>query len=123
MLPLTAKRRTLILLKKVREKMSDESALGKLKRQIQEAKKGSQLNPPIGNKTPATAGKFFNVGIELVSGVFVGVGLGLLTDWAFGISPWGLISFFILGSAAGMLNIYRTLTRTEKTDSKKDKNV
>ncbi|MBY0501825.1 MAG: AtpZ/AtpI family protein [Alphaproteobacteria bacterium] len=103
--------------------MSDESALGKLKRQIQEAKKGSQLNPPIGNKTPATAGKFFNVGIELVSGVFVGVGLGLLTDWAFGISPWGLISFFILGSAAGMLNIYRTLTRTEKTDSKKDKNV
>lgn len=103
--------------------MSDDSALGKLKRQIQEAKKASQPHPLTGNKAPASAGKFFNVGVELVSGVFVGVGLGLLTDWAFGISPWGLISFFILGSAAGMLNIYRTLTRQEKTDSKRDKNV
>lgn len=123
MLPLTAKRGTLILLKKEREKMSDDSPLGKLKRQIQEAKKAFQLNPPIESKTSTTAGKFFNVGVELVSGVFVGVGLGLLTDWVFGISPWGLISFFILGSAAGMLNIYRALTRREEPDSKKDKNV
>ena len=43
--------------------------------------------------------------------LLVGIGLGFLVDWAFSTKPWGLISFFALGSAAGMLNVYRTLTK------------
>lgn len=100
--------------------MSDDPALDKLKSEIEKAKKEAQ---PIHFKKDASLnkfGKFFNVGVELVSGVFVGVGCGLFIDWAFGTSPWGLISLFILGSIAGMLNVYRALTVKEKTDTKKD---
>ncbi|MBT5654081.1 MAG: hypothetical protein HOI80_01090, partial [Alphaproteobacteria bacterium] len=38
-----------------------------------------------------------------------GVIIGLMVDHFFGTSPWGLIGFFILGSLAGFLNMYRTL--------------
>ena len=65
-------------------------------------------------KTQSSGGMLFNVGIELVSGVLVGVGLGLLIDWIFSTKPWGLIAFFVLGSGAGMLNVYRALTKKEK---------
>lgn len=103
--------------------MSDDPALDKLKDQIAKAKREEKPLPPQEDKSLNTMGKFFNVGVELVSGVFVGVGCGLLIDWLFGTSPWGLISLFILGSAAGMLNVYRSLTVKEKTDTKKDNHV
>jgi ATP synthase protein I len=105
--------------------MSDDPALDKLKSQIAKAKKEAQ--PILLKEEEDTSfnrlGKFFNVGVELVSGVFVGVGCGLFIDWAFGTSPWGLISLFILGSAAGMLNVYRVLTVKAKADTKKDTHV
>lgn len=98
--------------------MPDESALDKLKKQIQEAKKTAHLSPANENKAQSLSGKFFNVGIELVAGVFVGAGLGLLVDWLWGTSPWGLIILFILGSAAGLRNVYRALTTQEKKNKK-----
>lgn len=103
--------------------MSDDPVLDSLKKRITQAKK--KVEPTLANKDKPLnkMGKFFNVGVELVSGVFVGVGCGLFIDWLFGTSPWGLISLFILGSAAGMLNVYRALTIKEKTDSKKDTHV
>jgi ATP synthase protein I len=100
--------------------MSDDSKLDQLKQQIAKAK---AKVPPVrmkDNKSFRKFGKFFNVGVELVSGVFVGVGCGLFIDWAFGTSPWGLISLFILGSFAGMLNVYRVLT---KKNTNKDLDV
>lgn len=103
--------------------MSDDPALDKLKRQIEEAKKAAHSAPLREDAPKNLTGKFFNVGVELVAGVLVGVGLGLFIDWAFGTSPWGLISLFILGSAAGMLNVYRSLTAKEKTTTKKDPHV
>jgi ATP synthase protein I len=106
----------------MRVRMPEDPALNKLKKQIQEAQKAAYPKSVKEDKAQNTASKYFNVGVELVSGVFVGVGMGLLIDWGFGISPWGLISFFILGSAAGMLNVYRALTTPIKK-SKKDKNV
>lgn len=103
--------------------MSEDPALDKLKSQIEKAKQEAHPLPPQENKPLNKMGKFFNVGVELVSGVFVGVGCGLFIDWAFGTSPWGLISLFILGSGAGILNVYRALTPTDKTDTKKDNHV
>jgi ATP synthase protein I len=44
---------------------------------------------------------------ELVAGVLVGAGLGLLIDRELGSSPWGLIVFLLLGFAAGVLNVMR----------------
>ena len=79
-----------------RRRMADDPALNKLKRQIQEAKKGTHSSSDKKGASESLGGKFFNVGAELVAGVFVGVGLGFFIDWAFGTSPWGLIFFFIL---------------------------
>ena len=45
---------------------------------------------------------------EMVGGVVVGVGLGWLFDRALGTSPWGFIVFFLLGFAAGVLNVIRS---------------
>lgn len=103
--------------------MSDDPALDSLKRKIQDAKKESSSQLQQKKSSYNIGAKFFNIGADLVAGVFVGVGLGLLVDWIFKISPWGLISFFILGSAAGMVNVYRSLKDKELKDNKKDPHV
>ena len=50
------------------------------------------------------------VGVELVAALIVGVGMGLLLDGWLGTTPWLLIVFFVLGAAAGMLNVYRAMS-------------
>jgi len=52
-------------------------------------------------------GLAFRIGVELVSALAVGVGIGMLLDWWLGTRPWFLLVFFLLGAAAGMLNVYR----------------
>jgi ATP synthase protein I len=52
----------------------------------------------------------FRVGVELVAALAVGVGAGLLIDHWLGTTPWGLVVFFVLGWAAGVLNVYRAVT-------------
>jgi ATP synthase protein I len=52
--------------------------------------------------------KGFRLSSELVAGVIVGAGLGWLLDRWFGITPWGLIVFLLLGFAAGVLNVMRS---------------
>ncbi|HUX79316.1 MAG TPA: AtpZ/AtpI family protein [Alphaproteobacteria bacterium] len=103
--------------------MSDDRALDKLKKKIQEAKDEAKLTSFKENKSQNLAGQFFNVGVELFASVLIGAGLGVFIDWVFGISPWGLICFFILGSLAGMLNVYRVLTSKKSMDKKKDTDV
>ena len=44
---------------------------------------------------------------EMVAGLIVGVGLGLGLDHWLGTGPWLLILFFVLGSAAGLMNVIR----------------
>lgn len=51
----------------------------------------------------------FRIGTELVSAVIVGVGIGLLLDYWLGTKPWMLVLFFVLGAAAGMLNVFRAV--------------
>ncbi len=49
----------------------------------------------------------FRTGIELVSALAVGVGIGFLLDKWLDTTPWFLVVFFFLGAAAGILNVYR----------------
>lgn len=44
---------------------------------------------------------------EFVAGVIVGGGIGWAVDRAFGVAPWGMIVFVLLGFAAGVLNVLR----------------
>jgi ATP synthase protein I len=52
----------------------------------------------------------FRLSSELVAGVVVGAGLGLLIDHWLKSPPWGLIVFGMLGFAAGVLNVVRSAT-------------
>ena len=70
-------------------------------------------------RRPATGGKGLSVepasgfgwalriGVELVSALIVGVGIGYLLDRWLGTAPWLLVVFFFLGAGAGILNVYR----------------
>ena len=90
--------------------MSIDPKLGALKSRIQKAETALKPLSPQKASSQGLVSRFFHVGVELISGILVGAGLGILVDTIFGVSPWGVIVFFILGSAAGLLNVYRVLT-------------
>ena len=50
----------------------------------------------------------FRIAFELVASLAVGLAIGWGTDRLLGTRPWGLIVFFFIGAAAGILNVYRT---------------
>tara|TARA_B100000575_G_C22586934_1_gene368987 strand:+ start:21 stop:365 length:345 start_codon:yes stop_codon:yes gene_type:complete len=54
-------------------------------------------------------GLAMRAGVELVAGVAVGAGVGYALDIWLGSGPWLLIVCFIVGAAAGMLNVYRAV--------------
>ena len=49
----------------------------------------------------------FRAGVEVVSALVVGIVIGLLLDRWLGTWPWLFLLFFVAGSAAGILNVYR----------------
>lgn len=56
---------------------------------------------------------------ELVAGVVVGGGIGWALDYVFGTSPLLLIVMFLLGLAAGVLNVVRDARRMDEESRKK----
>jgi ATP synthase protein I len=52
-------------------------------------------------------GKAMRISTELIGGIVVGAGLGWLIDKALGTWPAFFIGFFLLGSAAGIMNVVR----------------
>jgi ATP synthase protein I len=45
--------------------------------------------------------------VEIVAAMAVGLGIGILVDNYFETRPLFIIIFFLLGSAAGILNVFR----------------
>lgn len=58
--------------------------------------------------TTSGLGLALRIGVELVGALIVGGGLGLLLDYWLGTAPWLMLVFFVLGAAAGFMNVYRT---------------
>jgi ATP synthase protein I len=93
---------------------SDEAALSARLQRLGEGlarqRAGETSNDASENQAATASGyaKGFRLSSELVAGVIVGAGLGWLVDRWFGISPWGLIVFLLLGFAAGVLNVMRS---------------
>ncbi|HJQ58380.1 MAG TPA: AtpZ/AtpI family protein [Vineibacter sp.] len=70
-----------------------------------------------GGKPPMSGfGLAMRIGTELVAAVAVGVGLGYVLDLWLGTKPWLMVVFFFLGSAAGMLNVYRATAYMGRRD-------
>lgn len=73
------------------------------------AKRLSRL--PQKQSFPPQSGLGFacGLGIELMSGILAGLLLGYIIDRVWGTQPWGLVAMVVLGSSAGLLNIFRML--------------
>ena len=73
------------------------------------ARRGMDLKPvPIGSSPKhASWGVGFRAGVEIVAALVVGVALGWSLDRWLGTFPWLFLVFFVLGSVAGIMNVYR----------------
>jgi predicted F0F1-ATPase subunit len=61
-----------------------------------------------------TLGAVGTLGLSVVIALVLGTALGLWLDRLTGWSPFFFITGFLLGVAAGVLNIYRTMSRLSK---------
>ncbi len=97
--------------------MNNKSKIDNLKKRINNLDKNENIkNSRLKNKKGVSFG--FRIGVELVSAIAVGTIIGIFVDKYLGSKPFGLIIFFILGSMAGFLNIYRVMRRIEENVSK-----
>jgi ATP synthase protein I len=76
---------------------------------IKDPLKNTPKSPSIGIASRA--------GIELVSGIFVGVLFGYFIDYTFHSKPWGMLVMILLGAAAGFRNIFRLVQSDSKLTS------
>ncbi|MBI4968950.1 MAG: AtpZ/AtpI family protein [Rhodospirillales bacterium] len=72
-------------------------------------------SPGGGGASMGGLGVAMRIGVELVSALGVGVGLGYLLDRWLGTKPWLMLVFFFLGAAAGVLNVWRAVNRQDVT--------
>jgi len=94
--------------------MTDNNQPGKdlrdLDARLDKARQEARLpfDKKAGEEPPKNAlGLAFRVGVELVSALAVGVGVGWILDRWLGTGPWLLLVFILLGGFAGILNVYR----------------
>lgn len=80
-----------------------DAKLGQRRAERQRAERGPQSGGMQG------LGLALRVSSEFAAGIIVGAGLGWVLDYWAGTSPWGLIILLLLGFAAGVLNVLRSL--------------
>ena len=83
-----------------------------LKNKIKKIEK-SQNDSKNNQKNKSGLSFGMRIGVEIVAAIIVGTTIGILVDKYLNIKPFGLIIFFILGSLAGFLNVYRVMRRVE----------
>ena len=54
------------------------------------------------------------IGTEFIAAILVGAAIGYAIDLGLGTSPWGLLIMFMVGFAAGILNVTRVVTAMNK---------
>lgn len=82
-------------------------------RRLRDARARQGLDPAPGGRGALPGGRWgvgFRVGVELFSALLVGILIGWSLDRWLGTSPWLLVLFFFVGSAAGVLNVFRAVS-------------
>ena len=97
--------------------------LGQRSRSLDEALAARRPAGAEEGKKPVTGGmagvgQAMKLSSEFIAGVAVGAGIGWLIDSMAGTSPWGLIVFLLLGFAAGVLNVLRSVGRVAEPDNR-----
>ena len=72
------------------------------------AKKGNKNKTIENNQNLLNT--FSRVATELLAGLLIGCCIGWTVDKWLDTNPWFLIVFFLLGGAAGILNLWRVVT-------------
>jgi len=67
-----------------------------------------------GSSNATSLGKAMKISTELVAAVAVGSTIGFLLDSWFDTKPLLTICFFIMGVAAGILNVFRSAKKMQK---------
>jgi ATP synthase protein I len=81
--------------------------LGEKIDRAQRERLGSQRSRGRTAGPPGGLGLGMRMATEMAAALIVGLALGWLFDRLLGTRPWGLIGFFFLGAAAGMVNVFR----------------
>ena len=87
--------------------------LKKLEAKIAKMKAGPGTSSKISRYYTVT-GTGFRLAVDLLAGIVVGGGLGMVLDWVFDLKPIMLVIFLLLGGAAGFLNVYRSAHNIEE---------
>ncbi len=89
--------------------------LKEISTRLESAKKNINKREKINKSSNAASlGKALKISTELVAAVVVGTTIGFLLDNWFGTKPLLTICFFIMGVAAGILNVFRSAKRMHK---------
>ncbi len=89
---------------------SPPPSLEKLDEKLRAAKaKRRSAKPDPGERGKGLAFAM-RIGVELVAALIVGVAIGYFLDQWLGTKPWFLLLFFVIGSAAGFMNVFRVVS-------------
>ena len=81
-----------------------------LTKRIEKALNKEEKEKTENNSNQTLMNTFSRVATELLAGLLIGAGIGWTIDKWLNTSPWFLIIFFLLGGAAGILNLWRIVT-------------
>jgi|TARA_B100000949_G_scaffold225722_1_gene230260 ATP synthase protein I len=89
--------------------------LKEISTRLEIAKKNIRDFQKDGKRSNASSlGKALKISTELVAAVVVGSTIGFLLDSWFGTKPLLIICFFIMGVAAGILNVFKSAKKMQK---------
>ena len=89
--------------------------LKEISTRLEIAKKNTKNSYTKNNGSNATSlGKALKISTELVAAVVVGSTIGFLLDNWFDTKPLLTICFFIMGVAAGILNVFKSAKKMQK---------
>lgn len=71
--------------------------------------------PKAEKRDTSGLGLAMRIGVELVAAVVIGAGIGYGLDRWLGTMPWFMVLFLLLGGAAGVMNVYRTMQGMDQT--------
>ena len=73
-------------------------------------------NRSVRSASPEMTGlaRGMRIGTEFIAAILVGAGIGYFIDLGLGTRPWGMLIMFLVGFAAGILNVTRVVAEMNK---------
>ncbi len=96
--------------------------LQRLNAALDKAQPRDQSQPKGGRDNASTSSSMalaLRLGSEFVAGVLVGAAVGWGIDQMFGLAPWGILVFTLVGFGAGVVNMMRAAGETGRKVEKK----